>query len=314
MISLVILIAVLAADPQVPLAERLKNYSQNARDIPTFAQVEGEPLTVDRELILHSDSYLYQRYGELVGATPRSVRVISVSHSFARSSTTEYAAGNLRLDTSIYSDAKFGRLMADPTMAMVSRIGAYRVGTFSGCGLGEVSWFTAPTTRPDLDRHHKLIAVDGKVSVHAGLSLQPSDPNAIDPGWRPLTKVDYSVTEYAARLALSNGLMAEMDFQRLQNVGVRIADAAIVGKRSPEGNVFVPLRRTLRAVAGRLSANDWGFYTATVGSRKVALVIASRELVVGEKRITLPLPVLFDGTELWVEKYGLASALGIEIR
>jgi hypothetical protein len=63
-----------------------------------------------------------------------------------------------------------------------------------------------------------------------------------------------------------------------------------------------------------VSASDWGIFTATIGARNVTVVIASRELVVAEKKITLPLPVLFDGSELWIEKNGLASALGIEIR
>jgi hypothetical protein len=248
----------------------------------------------------------------MVCPPPNPVLVVGLSQRLLRPGNFERPAADLTISTRILSDARYASVVADPeAMISIAAVDPFLHTGYSGHSIGQRAWFTKPKSTA---RSASVHVVDGRTVVYAALFQQPANPTERDPGWRPLTKADYSVTEYAARLALSNGLMAEMDFQRLQNVGVRIADADIVGKRSPEGSVLVPLRRTLRAVAGRLSANDWGFYTATVGSRTVALVIASRELVVGEKRITLPLPVLFDGSELWVEKYGLASALGIEIR
>ncbi len=295
-------------DRQSHLPLQLQAYGTTALDLSGFSRAAKAPRITDKRYSPDPQGTLSARYAELFGSSPKPGRVVSAILEYARPATNEHVGATLRIGTNIYSDGQYASLIGDPSTRSVSRVGAYRRGTYSGYGLGQASWVTTSAGRPELDRSLKITAVDGKVVAAVDLWLQPTNTTDRNPGWRPLTDLDYQVSEFAARLALSYGRMADLDFERAPKVEITVRNTRI-DCRTPGDLTLAPLRSVLRAVGGSLDGGEFGVYRASVGGRSLRIVIASRELVVDQRKIALSCPILFDGTELWIEKNAVLSAL-----
>lgn len=73
----------------------------------------------------------------------------------------------------------------------------------------------------------------------------------------------------------------------------------------------MPARAVLECL-GHSGTLKLGVPTALVGGRKVVIPVGARAVLVGAQRVSLPLPVLQEQEEVWVEGKGLAQALGLK--
>jgi|GEM_PF-6876980 len=317
-ISVVVLVGALGVhrvngDHQSHLPVQLRSYGTAAMDLPGFSPTGAAPRITAERYSPNPAGPLSARYAEIFGSPPKPGRVVNMVQEFHRTATNEHPGATLRISTSIYTDGQYALLAADPNMRSVSRVGAFQPGTYSGYGLGQASWVTTSTGRPELDRSLKIAAADGRVVTRVDLWPQPMNTNDRNPGWRPLADLDHRVSEFAVRLALSYGLLADIDFGRAPRSAITVRGTRLEGRKPAEDLILVPLRSVLKTVDGNLAGGEFGVYQAMVGGGSLRVAIASRELIAGHRKITLPLPILFDGKEIWIEKNGLASALRLDI-
>ena len=149
-----------------------------------------------------------------------------------------------------------------------------------------------------------LEVLDGRVSL---LVYYERYPKRGKDGWTeypPISNEDLQITEFVARLALSKAYMAIHDFDNLKKESATIRKVKVDTKRTSDKMLLVPIKSLAKQLNWKYE-EKYGVLTINISKNKMIIPAGSRELIMGSRKEKLPLPVILDGKEYWVEKNAL---------
>ncbi|MCH8274072.1 MAG: hypothetical protein IH851_04715 [Armatimonadetes bacterium] len=318
---------------KLPTPDDLRAFAFSAGEVPGFDASAQQVHVTAREISM------LPTFALVVPNTPfKPGRQVALGQKLTRPSTGLTPRADLRLSITLFSDPSHAvahAVSADGTVVQqdtyITRgdgskvllkagtrlhsralVGPEGEGTFTGFPLGRRAWMLPVPDYRSWIPAALLRVLDGNVLVKVEYSPQAYEASAMGLRVPPLTDEVLEVVEYAARLGLSKGYMALLDFKRLPAAAVRVGSTDVRMRKAPDETVFAPAKAVATALGGRME-RELGMVTISANGRTVTAPIGSRELLVGGKSVSLPLPVLFDGEEVWIEKKALAKALGVSL-
>lgn len=154
----------------------------------------------------------------------------------------------------------------------------------------------------------KLSVADKNVLLSVQLEKQYTDSYARDIESLIVTEDEMLLLEFVARLALSKAYMAIHDFDNLKKESTTINKIKINTRRVSDKVSLVPIKSLAKQLNWQ-HEEKYGTLTLNTGKNKIIIPAGSRELLMGSRKEKLPLPVILDGKEYWVEKNALVKLI-----
>ncbi len=181
-------------------------------------------------------------------------------------------------------------------------------GSWTGLPVGEKSW-TLPLKERNRFNSASLIVWDGRLAVRVTVGYYPPRAKFA----LSVDQTDWELGGYAARLLISKIKRRLLGSRELPKVRLVVEGQNIEGAKTGEGAVLMPARATLKKL-GQKTTGKLGVLTSSWKDQKVVIAVGARTLLIGKQKVPLPLPVLHEKEEMWVEGESLAKALGLKTR
>ena len=178
---------------------------------------------------------------------------------------------------------------------------------FSGMPLGESCWSSAPkgSKKTTISSNARLSLHDGRFCITLDIIYFPSSYDKAGYAlFEPIPEQDLKVGEYLARMALSKAYMAFYDFNKLQKINLQLGNAKVSAVKINEKLTLTPVKSVFNSLGWKMT-EDYGVFKLTHRDKTITLPVGARKITIGKQQITTPLPIIYDGKEIWVEKNSL---------
>lgn len=109
-------------------------------------------------------------------------------------------------------------------------------------------------------------------------------------------------------MALSKAYMAFYDFNKLQKTNLQVGNAKVSGVKINEKLTLAPVKPVFNSLGWKMS-EEYGVFKLTYRDNTITLPVGARKITVGKQQITTPLPIIYDGKDLWVETNSLVNVI-----
>jgi hypothetical protein len=242
--------------------------------------------------------------------------VAGMSQEFRRESTQKRDGKDpttIRVTIGIAPDPNIARRVA--LMASDSQSGGLPRGSFSGQPLGKTCWASAPQTRIGAAT---LVVLDGRSIVvvqimYTGIDYRDQHPSTGKTEFQSLTPEDQELAEGAARLAL-----ARLARHNLLGKATDKPATIFVGEEKVQGRVVkdivvAPAQEILERLGAKAQLNArLHSVSGRVKGKQVTAAAGAYEVLVGDKKVALPCPVLMAENQPVVAVEAFCKALGLK--
>lgn len=285
---------------ELPTAKLLCQHALTTSDIPGYDHSTG-PVA---QLEMLSDMPAFRR--AFPGKTFVPGTRIWSRQELSKFATAESGASKIQVYIQIYSNLDHALVFDSPVVMNegISNAYGYKMGTFSGFPVGDGSRFVPNPSDPNRSRvpAARITAREGNVIVSAQFDGQPIRSRGT-PSLPKLTLEDKLATECAARIALSNGYIAAIDFRRISSTSTKVGAIATQSKLLPNRGEVVLLDRIAKLKI------EYGILEFSFNGKKLKTGIGAKEILIGGRRVPLSVPIIYDRGQIWIERQGLTKAI-----
>lgn len=184
--------------------------------------------------------------------------------------------------------------------------------SLSGLPLGEMCWSSAEGIGSG-----SLVALDGNCVVYARAMYtgvpHPSRFSASSTYAQPLTQEDAQLVERAVRLILARYARYNLLGQKGSPAAGLLVRGQRVSAQNVGGIIVSPAKELLERLGIKPRPNE-GLLTVSgrYKQKEVLIAVGAREILVGNRKVELPCPVMLDGDQPLVPVEALAKTLAIK--